>query len=340
MAVEIIDREVKKGDPIESQNLRLLMARITEAAKKKGTLDELLIFRHQGAAGMVDLGKGTTIGKDPTEADIEKAAKLLLSMIDSHAEEEGCVLYQIRGFGTTGGGQATEKMRFAYRPGSDTEQTTEAGSEMMDVVKASRLANESMAKSVEALTSMNEAIAKNFGEMTAQVVGMLDVASRQGMTMVEAKRLEVDAKKWEIEMQQQEREAEREANLSAKRMEHGVTVLGWVADGFLANQANKGGVKVEKGAASSMALEEIFKSLTDDEKAAARAAVGEEIMDLFLAAVEKKNPAERRGILREILRRFKGMDDGRRTQIGVALANAIGQNRAMGIMAAVRAGAA
>jgi hypothetical protein len=342
LGVTIIDREVTKGDPIENQNLRRLGERIKASAKKKGTFDELLIYRHQGAAGMQEIGKGVQIAANPSDSDCEEAARLLLNEIDEHAEKEGVVQYQIRGFGETGGGQTTEKMRFAYRPGGDEEESSEAGNEMMDVVKAARLSSESMAKSIEAVTALNTVLTDNFGKMTGEVVGMLTIAKEQGTMLVEAEKIRVEAEKWRLDKEFEARDADREAETSKERMRQGVAVVGMAADGFLATMnrkaheaASKIGLEakpVKRGDAAKAGLDKIWSTFSSEDKVKARAAVGDDAMDLFESAVAKSDAAERIAVLKRIRVLFDSWPQEHQEKVGKSLQAAIGAERTTALM--------
>lgn len=326
---------VDEPDPMRQHRIETLASAIQTVLDGRGELDKILIRRRHGQRGWQSTGLGLGPEPDDDDLDPQAAALELLAMLDAHAEAEGAGQYQILALGTNKSGNPSDLFKIAIKAGDVDDVPDDKDTEVADLLRGSRQVVDSMSGLVSALTT-------NMGRLSGEVVGMLEIAQKQGAALAEVRKAELEFESHRIDREFEARDADREMDLSKHRMDKGMNVIGLVADGYMAKMnadahkaAAEAGTKmkdVKRGDAQKKGLKQIFDSLTSEEKDAAREAVGGDVWDLFVAAVQKDDADERNAILKQIKAIFNewGADEQKRRTD--ALKAAIDEKRTVGLM--------
>lgn len=303
----------------------------------RSQLSRVEISRRAGKKGWASTGKAIECDEEDADATPEDGAARLIELAEAWVEENGGarLCFVLLGRSQRGNDVEIERVLWNLSKGDDVD---DEDPNVLDVLRETR-------RGLNDAITANGKLLENMGMLASNVVGMLDVARQQGMVVVEAKKVEIEAEKWRLEREFEAQDADRDADLTKERMRHGVGVLGMVADGFMAHknaeahkaaaEAGTSATDVKRGDAARLGLVQVFSSLDDEERQQAKDAVGDDLWDMFAAAVANENADERKAILKQIALRFSQLPD--KQARGEALKAAIGEARTMSLMGLLQA---
>lgn len=323
---------VEDGDPIRRQVVEKLADEIGRVLEGHTKLDRLLIRRHAGRGGWRSTDLGLAPGPDSDDLNPEAAAEELVGMIEEHQRAEGKAKYQVLCTGESARGTPKQLFKLAINLDSDVD-VGESEVEASDLLKECR-------GMIETMTSAFGRFVGYWDQQQNRYVQALDLQRQQGETLVRVKELEFQARDRDAQRAADLEMAKVEAESTGRKIDGAVRVLGFAADGFMANLANRGGVKVERGDAAKHTIREVWATVSDEAKGKIREILGDEIVDLLGAAAKEDDAAKRRPILRELKRRFDEMSDEQKQEYTPKLVEIIDAPRIAAMMAAIRLGAA
>lgn len=324
--------------PPGAENVRRqLIEAIANVLESRSKLDSIEISRRAGRRGWASTGLGVAVAPDEEGAknagrrgqpqtDPAEAADILLELAQGHADEHGGALYRflLLGESQRGGSRQLGKLTVDLRDDADIE--TDKDVEAADLLRSAGLM-------VDNLVKHNSTLLGSTTGMVDKVVGLLDMATKQGDALVQIKRMEFEhSDKREDRMAEAEENERRDARLR-DAMERLWPALEDLARRWDPNMPNRK-PKPPGGLAGEIAA--ILEDLDENKRSELANALGETVWDLLQAASKATSDDETRAILQKIAEAWKGTDAKTGKALFEQVTKILGPAHAMALLGLVK----